>query len=493
MDRELIEKFIEVTGETEDTAIQYLTIADGNVEHAITLMFEGGPVAAQRTVPEDEPEIRAPISPTQEILVPNDPIYTLPRASKSVFDRFRDFSVEIRRQEEEMTRQASGEKAPSHCKTKRLEDLFRPPYDILFLGTFVEAREYAKSKNRWLLVNVQNPQEFACQMLNRDVWSDKQIKEIIKDHFVLWQVLSDTVDGRRYIDFYNVLEYPYLAVVDPRTGECMRSYSTISMDHLLTGLNDVLSSQPSPDCSSDSPDVEASHCEPTSSAKRGGHFNISKDSGRRIKKSRVSNDPTSTVGFNTLNGEPSVSTSTGSSAIRGKRSRMEIDNCDDPSDEAAIPSKEDSVAKTSNNTPTVSNNDSKPSTSSYNNNLSTLSFNNKASTSSYDIKPSTSYKSTKSISSNSTHSTSSKNEIPNGELSLRLCLRLPDGEPETISMRANDTIECFIKRIEDMGYSRTDHTYLIPFPKTNVGALPTETQLRDTILYPSSTIFITKV
>lgn len=87
-----------------------------------------------------------------------------------------------------MTRQVSGEKIPSHCKTKRLEDLFRPPYDILFLGTFVEAREYAKSKNRWLLVNVQNPQEFACQMLNRDVWSDKQIKEIIKDHFVLWQV-----------------------------------------------------------------------------------------------------------------------------------------------------------------------------------------------------------------------------------------------------------------------------------------------------------------
>ncbi|XP_074095486.1 UBX domain-containing protein 7 isoform X3 [Cotesia typhae] len=476
MDRELIEKFIEVTGETEEIAIQYLTIADGNVEHAITLMFEGGPVAAQRAAPVDEPEVRAPISPTQEILVPEDPMYNLVRAPKSVFDRFRDFSVEIRRQEEEMTRQASGEKGPSHCKTKRLEDLFRPPYDILFLGTFVEAREYAKSKNRWLLVNVQNPQEFACQMLNRDVWSDKQIKEIIKDHFVLWQVLSDTADGRRYIDFYNVLEYPYLAVVDPRTGECMRSYSTISMDHLLTGLNDVLSSQPSPDCSSDSPDVEASHCEPTSSAKRGGHFNISKDSG-----------------FNTHNGEPSVSTSTGSSVIRGKRSRMEIDNCDDPSDEAAIPSKEDSVAKTSNNSPTVSNNDSKPSTSSYNSNFSTSSFNSKASTSSYDIKPSTSYKSTKSVASNSTHSTSSTNEIPNGELSLRLCLRLPDGEPETISMRANDTIECFIKRIEEMGYSRTDHTYLIPFPKTNVGALPTETQLRDTILYPSSTIFITKV
>ncbi|XP_057323608.1 UBX domain-containing protein 7 isoform X1 [Microplitis mediator] len=488
MDRELIEKFIEVTGESEETAVQYLTIADGNVEQAITLMFESGPVPAQRIAPDDEPEVRPPISPTQEVLVPDDSIYALPRASKSVFDRFRDFSVEIRRQEEEMTRQVSGEKIPSHCKTKRLEDLFRPPYDILFLGTFVEAREYAKSKNRWLLVNVQNPQEFACQMLNRDVWSDKQIKEIIKDHFVLWQVLSDTADGRRYIDFYNVLDYPYLAVVDPRTGECMRSYNTISMDHLLTGLNDVLSSQPSPDCSSDSPDVEASHCEPTSSAKRGGHFNNSKDSGRRIKKSRVSIDPTTSVGFKSLNGEPSVSTSTGSSAvIRGKRSRMEIDNADgDPADEAAMPTKEDSVAKTSNSTPTVSNDKSKPSTSSYNSKPSTSTYNSKPSTSSYNNTPSTS-------TNNSIRSTSSKNEIANGELSLRLCLRLPGGEPETISMRATDTIECFIKRIEDMGYSRTEHTYLIPFPKTNVGALPTDSQLRDTVLYPSSTVFITKV
>lgn len=59
-------------------------------------MFEGGPVPAQRIAPDEEPEVRPPISPTQEVLVPDDSIYVLPRASKSVFDRFRDFSVEIR-------------------------------------------------------------------------------------------------------------------------------------------------------------------------------------------------------------------------------------------------------------------------------------------------------------------------------------------------------------------------------------------------------------
>lgn len=172
-------------------------------------MFEGnGPVEREAAEPDDEPEIRAPILPTQEVLVPTEPACSFPRASHSVFDRFRDFSVETRelfifnyivinigliitgRQEEEMTRKARGtsNNKSARCKTKRLEDLFRPPYDILFLGSFIEARERAKTINRWLLVNVQNPQEFSCQILNRDIWPNKQIKEIIKDHFVLWQV-----------------------------------------------------------------------------------------------------------------------------------------------------------------------------------------------------------------------------------------------------------------------------------------------------------------
>lgn len=92
------------------------------------------------------------------------------------------------RQEEELTRRSTGVRKIPQRKTKRLEDLFRPPNDILFLGSFVEAREHAKTLNRWLLVNVQNPLEFSCQILNRDLWPNKLIREIVKDHFVLWQV-----------------------------------------------------------------------------------------------------------------------------------------------------------------------------------------------------------------------------------------------------------------------------------------------------------------
>lgn len=68
--------------------------------------------------------------------------------------------------------------------------------------------------------------------------------------FILNQVLSNTSDGRRYIDFYNVVEYPYLAIIDPRTGECMKTYSNITVDSLMSDLNDMLSTHASPECTS---------------------------------------------------------------------------------------------------------------------------------------------------------------------------------------------------------------------------------------------------
>ncbi|XP_015780912.1 PREDICTED: UBX domain-containing protein 7-like [Acropora digitifera] len=72
-----------------------------------------------------------------------------------------------------------------------------------------------------LLVNVQDVREFPCQQLNRDVWSNDSVRSIIKENFVLWQVYRDSNEGERFIQFYHVTSYPYLAVLDPRTGEKM--------------------------------------------------------------------------------------------------------------------------------------------------------------------------------------------------------------------------------------------------------------------------------
>lgn len=83
-----------------------MSLADGNLESAISLLFESGvsggsgsssasaTVAEQQPNNEVEPEIRAPILPTQEVLVPPDIACPFPRNSNNLFDRFRDFAVE---------------------------------------------------------------------------------------------------------------------------------------------------------------------------------------------------------------------------------------------------------------------------------------------------------------------------------------------------------------------------------------------------------------
>lgn len=111
------------------------------------------------------------------------------------------------------------------------------------------AREEGAKLNKWLMVNVQNVQEFSCQILNRDVWSNTAVKSIITEHFVFWQVClkfnfdmyliyfifqvyHDTADGQRYMQFYNVTDFPHVAILDPRTGS-LKLFNIINLFYLF--------------------------------------------------------------------------------------------------------------------------------------------------------------------------------------------------------------------------------------------------------------------
>lgn len=117
-----------------------------------------------------------------------------------------------------------GSSAPPRPKRSKLEDVFRPPTDLIFSGTFQMVKEYAKNENSWLMVNLQDNTEFACQVLNRDIWSNKELKSIIKKYFIFYQTFVDCIEGNKIKSFYNVGAFPYVAILDPRTGEEKVSY-----------------------------------------------------------------------------------------------------------------------------------------------------------------------------------------------------------------------------------------------------------------------------
>ncbi|XP_045165833.2 UBX domain-containing protein 7-like isoform X2 [Mercenaria mercenaria] len=231
----VLAQFCSVTGADVAVGRQLLEACGGNLELAINMHMEGGGATATS---DTDDEVRAPIPQIQETLVDDTPSYGTfrgrKRKTRSVFDGFRDFQEEApavkgrsrrSQQEEELMAGASGSR--SSRKTKTLQDLFRPPIDMTYKGNLANARETGKTQGKWLMVNIQNVQEFPCQALNRDVWSNAAVKALIKDNFIFWQVYHDSEEGQKYRQFYKVDSWPYIAILDPQTGENMIVWNKI--------------------------------------------------------------------------------------------------------------------------------------------------------------------------------------------------------------------------------------------------------------------------
>lgn len=106
-----------------------------------------------------------------------------------------------------------------------LNALYRPPADVTFVGTFEEAMQFANGVSKWLLVNVQSADVFASHVLNRDVWARPAARNLLDTSYVLWQVDASSTDGARYLTYYPGGSPPVVAVVDPRSGERVCSWS----------------------------------------------------------------------------------------------------------------------------------------------------------------------------------------------------------------------------------------------------------------------------
>ncbi|XP_075153097.1 uncharacterized protein LOC142226778 [Haematobia irritans] len=285
---DLVQSVCEVTGTNEAEAKHLLGACDNNVEAAIALFFEGGGEAslggggaveeANLPIIDDEDGVRAPIAPIREQLIgPEDDNFyaAAPRLRTTASRRvkvcpLRDFAREGELMEEQLQQQAADGsefvaldnlyEAASHSrssarrnraadmvasaqfsesKKSRLEDLFRPPTDIAYAGKLASARNRAETLKQWLLVNVQSD-NFDSQLLNRDVWSDKALRKLMRRQFLLWQVDGDSSEGRRFIAFYHCAKLPYVCVIDPRTGEEMWKCPNPKQSTLLNELKQFL-------------------------------------------------------------------------------------------------------------------------------------------------------------------------------------------------------------------------------------------------------------
>ena len=126
--------------------------------------------------------------------------------------------------------QATGGASESSSKANTLAEMYRPPFELISRVPWDEAREQGKENEKWILVNIQDPSIFDCQVLNRDIWKNASIMETIKENFIFMQYSKDDPRGNQYVQYYFQSKdldssYPHIAIVDPRTGEQVKVWS----------------------------------------------------------------------------------------------------------------------------------------------------------------------------------------------------------------------------------------------------------------------------
>jgi hypothetical protein len=125
---------------------------------------------------------------------------------------------------------ATGGASEQSSKSTLLAELFRPPTDLISPLSFQDARDEGKEDEKWIIINVQDPSIFDCQVLNRDIWKNSQIKETVQENFIFLQYSKDDPRGNQYMQYYfqnrdSDDAYPHIAIVDPRTGEQVKVWS----------------------------------------------------------------------------------------------------------------------------------------------------------------------------------------------------------------------------------------------------------------------------
>lgn len=125
---------------------------------------------------------------------------------------------------------ATGGASDTSQKSNLLAEMYRPPFELMSHISWDEARDQGKEREKWIIVNVQDPAIFDCQVLNRDIWKNAEIKATVKENFIFMQYAKDDPQGQQYINYYfhardSQDAYPHIAIVDPRTGEQVKVWS----------------------------------------------------------------------------------------------------------------------------------------------------------------------------------------------------------------------------------------------------------------------------
>lgn len=275
----LVSSFLEIAvGQTVETARQFLEATSWKLEEAIQLFYLGNESGITTSSAQserwetdvplvdpnvsglsnnwedgsaqevDEDDVRPPLPVIRDVLYDNAMSFGVSRMGGSSHEAHS--VVPFRNFEEEMKQSGVWETGNVSSSTvdgsrDNLASLYRPPFALMFHGPFEKAKDSARTQNKWLLVNLQSTREFSSHMLNRDTWANEAVAQTIKTNFVFWQVYDDTEEGSKVCTYYKLDSIPVVMVIDPVTGQKMRSWrGMIQPETLLEDLLQFMDGSP---------------------------------------------------------------------------------------------------------------------------------------------------------------------------------------------------------------------------------------------------------
>jgi hypothetical protein len=223
---EVVSQFLAVTGSADvDRATSYLEMSGGNLETAVGLFMEHTSVMNNTTNNDNNnnnneaasPQVRAPdqtqsmrlmdtagggagggmagYNPLLGALMQADAEDEL-QVMASAFSRAVDPRAAVNAAVAAAAAAAALEEEEESKQPAEpgLDDLFAPPTNLMFQGGFQGARAVAKDAKRWLLVNIQQDASFASHALNRDVWRNDLVENLVREGFIFFQTVRNRAD-----------------------------------------------------------------------------------------------------------------------------------------------------------------------------------------------------------------------------------------------------------------------------------------------------------
>lgn len=322
------------------------------------------------------------------------------------------------------------------------------------------------------MVNVQNVQEFVCQALNRDVWSNRNAKAVIKDNFIFWQVYHDSEEGKKFCQFYKVNQWPFVAVVDPRTGENMSTWNRLDATVFCELVTDFLMEHPYNDPSEEpSPAAKRARREPSivdatedEQLQAAMQASINQN---KVPQTVIIDSDSDSNDIETFSGsEDEVSQSPLKSSPDVKSTKLAKEKLNDN--------------KTNTDSASNHGNDQDLKNDSVNN-ISNLSesessvLNNTGNSDNYCLSEDKNYK-----------NFLGKDTDPQ----TSLMIRFPDGNRQQFSVSCKSKLMALVLYVAENGFSNERYELVTNFPRRKLSYMDFELTLEDVGLYPQESVFV---